>query len=87
MAGVAGAGAGHPVAGLKLARLGADGEEILARALYFPVAAYNRKTGFCRKSVAYTTVGGTVTCLCPEFSGLSDERDVLPVIGVGDMER
>lgn len=56
------------------ARFGADGKETLARTLYFPVSAQNRKDGLCRKSAAYTNVGGRSTFVCEEFSRLSDER-------------
>ena len=62
------------------ANLGADGLEMLNTTLYFPARALNKMNGVCRRSAAYTTVGGKSTFVCPEFSNLSDERAAMFVV-------
>ncbi len=62
------------------ANLGADGLEMLNTTLYFPARALNRRDGMCRRAATYTTVGGKSTFVCPEFSGLSDERAAMYVV-------
>lgn len=62
------------------ANLGADGLEMLSSTLYFPARALNRRDGMCRRAAAYTTIGGKSTFVCPEFSGLSDERAAMYVV-------
>ena len=62
------------------ASLGTDGLEMLKTTLYFPARALNRKDGICRRSAAYTTIGGKSTFVCPQFSSLSDERAAMFVV-------
>ena len=66
--------------GALFAGLGADGKETLAKTLYFPVSAHNRKDGICRTAAAYTNVGAKSTFVCEEFSWLSDERAAMFVV-------
>lgn len=62
------------------ANLGADGLEMLHTTMYFPARAVNKKDGVCRRSAAYTTVGGKLTFVCPEFSNLSNDRAAMYVV-------
>lgn len=62
------------------ASLGADGQEMLNKTLYFRARALNRKDGVCRRAAIYTTIGGKSTFVCPEFSSLSDERAAMFLI-------
>ena len=71
-------------------RLGADGLEMLATGLYFPVDSYRREVEVCGRNtaassrgadtLAYTTVGGAPTFLCRHFARVSTETAAVALI-------
>jgi hypothetical protein len=72
------------------ARLGADGLEMLATGLYFPVDSYRREVEVCGRNtransrgaenLAYTTVGGAPTFICRHFARVSTETAAMALI-------
>ena len=72
------------------AELGADGLEILATGLYFPVDSYRREIEVCGRNaatnslggenLAYTTVGGAPTWISRHFSRVPTETAAVVVI-------
>jgi hypothetical protein len=52
-------------------QLGADGEEMLKKALYFPAGPF-RETTCCRRSLAATEVGGSTTWVCRRVASHCD---------------
>ena len=59
--------------------LGADGLEVLAKALYYGVALRQEQT-ICRRASAFTNVGGRVTRLCSSFSRLRGNQAAIILI-------
>jgi len=60
-------------------RLGADGIDKLAEALYYPANPY-RELHVCKRAVAYLKMGGSETWLCRGFSELSDSQAAMTLI-------
>ncbi len=59
--------------------LGADGLEVLAKSLYYGVSL-SREQRICRRTSAYTQVGGRVTRLCRSFSRLREHPAAVVLI-------
>ena len=59
--------------------LGADGLEVLAKSLYYGVSLPREQT-ICRRTSAFTQVGGRVTRLCSSFSRLRENQAAVVLI-------
>lgn len=62
------------------AELGADGTDSLGRVVFLPVGREGARGNVCRRSSAYTLVGGGPIWVCREFSRLSDTQAAMVII-------
>jgi len=61
--------------------LGVDAMKTLGSALYWPVPSYRDVKKLCRgRNLAFTFVGSTLTFICPDFEGVSDQRAAQVII-------